>query len=281
MVTQLGYLGNTPTAESIINGTYTCPAALSPYAQKLIKAMQVPPDVQVPQSTAYVSTDDHTSAWKRQKERTTGGKSGIHFGMFKAQAQDPTLAAFDASRRSIMYRCGETLDRWKIGVDSMLLKASKDRRAHKMRNVKLIEADCNINYKKIGREGMQNAEQAGLLSPENGGGRRHYRAQEISLNNTLVSDDSRFKRKAMAIISNDAKGCFDRVVHNVAYICLRRFGIPGAPLVSMLKNIQQMDHYIRTAFGDSEDCYNSSGYPHPNQGFLREWGLQHWMGCCC
>ena len=43
----------------------------------------------------------------------------------------------------------------------MLLKASKDCRAHKMRNVKLIEADCNLNYKKIGKEGMQNGRKLG------------------------------------------------------------------------------------------------------------------------
>ena len=58
-------------------------------------------------------------------------------------------------------RYGETLDRWKVGVDSMLLKASKDCRAHKMWNVKLIEADCNLNYKKIGKEGMQNGRKLG------------------------------------------------------------------------------------------------------------------------
>ena len=103
-----------------------------------------------------------------------------------------------------------------------------------------------MNNKKLGREAMQNAEVAGLLSPENGGGRKHYRAQEIALNNVLVCNDSRFRRKAMAIISNDAKGCFDRVVHTVAYICLRRFGIPGTALTSMFDCIQNMTHYIKT-----------------------------------
>ena len=74
----------------------------------------------------------------------------------------------------------------------------------------------------------------------------------------------------MAICSNDAKGCFDRIVHSVAFLCLRRFGIPEMLLQSMFSVIQNMTHHIRTAFGDSTITYgpNSLGR-HPYMGVLQ------------
>ena len=54
------------------------------------------------------------------------------------------------------------------------------------------------------------------------------------------------------IISNDAKGCFDRIAHVVAILALRRLGVPRPAIMSMITTIQQMQHYIRTAFGESE-----------------------------
>jgi hypothetical protein len=121
-----------------------------------------------------------------------------------------------------------------------------------------MEADFNMNNKKLSREGMWKAETNNCIAPEQAGGQRCHRANETSLNSTLVCDDSRFRRKAMAICSNDAKGCFDRIVHSVAYTCLRRFGIPAAPILSMINVIQNMTHSIRTAFGDSWVTYGPS-----------------------
>jgi hypothetical protein len=43
-----------------------------------------------------ISTHEHVSNWKRAKEYTSSGISGVHFGMFKSQATDPDLASFDA-----------------------------------------------------------------------------------------------------------------------------------------------------------------------------------------
>jgi hypothetical protein len=44
----------------------------------------------------------------------------------------------------------------------------------------------------------------------------------------------------MAICSNDAKSCFDRMFHSMTYICcMRRLGIPKCPLLSMFQVIQK------------------------------------------
>jgi hypothetical protein len=115
-----------------------------------------------------------------------------------------------------------------------------------------------MNNKKLSHKGMWKAETNNCIAPEQAGGRRCHQANETSLNSTLVCDDSWFCCKAMAICSNDANGCFDHIVHSVAFIYLRRFSIPAAPILSMLNVIQNMTHSIRTMFGDSSDTYGPS-----------------------
>ena len=228
----------------------------------------------MPQATTnqcpdVVSTDAHVSAWSKAQEKTTAGKSGLHFGMFKAQAKDPELAAFNASLRSVAYQTGHVPPRWKIGVDFQLLKRSNDYRAEKLRNILLLEADQNQNYKQLGKDAMWQAERSGVTSAENYGGHKGHRAIEVSLNQRLTADLLRQKRKAAIICSNDAKGCFDRIVHMVAYIALRRFGIQRQPILGMIRAIQEMTHHIRTAFGDSDATYGNDPSKPPLQGMLQ------------
>jgi hypothetical protein len=272
LLSEFGYLGDSPNTDAVLDGTYVPPPGTDYYASLLLQHMQRPPGMpSTPQCDQFVSTQDHVASWKRAKEYTSSGISGLHFGMFKAQSKDPDLAAFDASRRSVIYCTGSYYPRWNIGIDVMLLKASGSTLAHKLRTILLLEADFNMNCKKLGREGMWSAEKHGCVAKEQGGGRRDHKPAETSLNLVLMNDDSRFKRKAMAICSNDAKGCFDRIVHSVAFICLRRFGIPRPPLLSMFQVIQNLTHHIRTAFGDSIQTYGPDSHAgiHPNQGILQ------------
>ena len=275
LLSDFGFSGTTARAAEVLAGTYTPPPGTDPFACLLLQNMSIPPNVAaIPVKPAFVSTESHQASWKRAKEYTTAGRSGIHFGQYKAQALDNGLAALDASRRSIHYSTGETLDRWKDGVDVMLTKASGDLRAHKLRTIILMEADFNMNNKQLSRDGMHHAEATGCIAPEQTGGRRKHRANETSLVSTLISDDSRSKRKAMAVCSNDAKGCYDRIVHSVAVICLQRLGFPASAIQSMIKTIQQMRHFVRTGFGDSEESYGPSLPPDiPLMGLLQGNGV--------
>ena len=69
-------------------------------------------------------------------------------------------------------------------------------------------------------------------------------------------------------MSNDAKGCYDRIAHTVVNLALQRLGIPKPALQSMIDTIQQMEHHIRTAFGDSTTFY-AQGDDAPSQGLLQ------------
>ena len=117
---------------------------------------------------------------------------------------------------------------------------------------------------------MWAAELADSLERELYGGSKDHQSIEVSLNYRLVNDLLRQKQKAAILASTDAQGCFDWIVHSIAFLCLRHLGLPSAPIQSMIHTIQQMTHYIRTAFGDSDKSY---GYDPssllPLMGFLQ------------
>ena len=95
------------------------------------------------------------------------------------------------------------------------------------------------------------------------------RAVEVNQNWTVTNDHSRDRCARAVIISNDAKGCFDRIAHVVAILALRRLGIPRPVILSMIITIQQMQHYTRTAFGESEQSCGPNPSGPPPQGLIQ------------
>ena len=84
------------------------------------------------------------------------------------------------------------------------------------------------------------------------------------------------------IISNDAKGCYDRIAHIVAKLALRKLGASKTGLHSMIDTIQKMRHYVRTAFGNSEHTYGTEAHELPSQGILQGKGAgpATWSAIC-
>ena len=189
--------------------------------------------------------------------------------MYKAETQDPILAALDASQRSLGYSTGFSYPRWKQGLDIQLLKRSGKIGATSLRNISCTEPDSNMNHKKMGKTAMWNGERTKALARDNLGGRKGMRAVEVNLNWTLANDHIRGRRARAIIISNDAKGCFDRIAHVVAILALRRLGVPRPAIMSMIATIQEMQHYIRTAFGESDRSYGPNPTGPPPQGLIQ------------
>ena len=76
----------------------------------------------------------------------------------------------------------------------------------------MSEIDSNTNFKFLGRQAMWNGERAQALTRDNLGGRKGMRSVEVSMNQRLLYDLLRAMRGRAVIMSNDAWGCFDRVV---------------------------------------------------------------------
>ena len=84
------------------------------------------------------------------------------------------------------------------------------------------------------------------------------------------------------MISNDAKGCYDRIAHSIVTMAMRRLGASKPSMKSMITTIQLMHHHIRTAFGDSENYYGPTDDEPPPQGILQGNGAGPcgWFSIC-
>ena len=91
------------------------------------------------------------------------------------------------------------------------------------------------------------------------------------MNSRLVDDILRIKRKPGIICSNDARLCYNRIVHSIFAVCLRRLGVHPNPIKSTVETLQVLEHHIRTEFGDSSKSYTGSKVK-PLQGIVQGYG---------
>jgi hypothetical protein len=150
-------------------------------------------------------------------------------------------------------------------TDVEILKKAGVYDIEKMRTILLMNSEFNINNKKLGRDIMNNAEKHGTIAREQYGSRRNHRSVIAALNKRLTMDVLRQRRQAGALCSNDAKSCYDRVVHSIAALSMRRQGAPKNPVKCMFATLQQAAHKIRTAFGLSAKTHGGDRDP-PYQG---------------
>ena len=140
----------------------------------------------------------------------------------------------------------------------MLLKKQNDKRAEKLRTILLLEADFNHLNKKLGRDLMAQAEKYQLIAPEQFGSRKRHSSIDQVLVKRLYYDALRLSRTNGFLCSNDAKACYDRILHSVASIAMQRIGMPLGPIKCMLQALQGMKHYIKTSHGISTSSYGAT-----------------------
>ncbi|CAJ1939885.1 unnamed protein product [Cylindrotheca closterium] len=124
-----------------------------------------------------------------------------------------------------------------------------------MRTIQLMNSEAQANNKKAGRAAMQFAEAHSLIPDGQCGSRKRHQAIDLALSKRLVWDLLILRRRAAGWISNDAKSCFDRVVHWVAIVTMLRFGLTWRVLSSMFNMLSSATHRVCTGFGDSKRSF--------------------------
>ena len=121
-----------------------------------------------------------------------------------------------------------------------------------------MEADFNCTNKIIyGERMMDNARKYNLI-PDEIFSEKNRMADDGTLSKTLLFDLARQSRRPAGVSSVDADNCYDRVSHAIASLVCQAFGVSENTVGSMLKTIQDMQFFLRTAFGDSADAAGSS-----------------------
>ena len=268
LLSLMGPLGTNTGAQQILQGTFICPPDTDYWTKKLIPHLQYIPEYRTIQSEFLLTMNptDHTIGWKKMKERTSPGYSSLSFAQFKAATLHPDLCSLDTTLANIPFYSGISPARWQQGIDVMLQKQEGNFNVEKLRAILLYESDFNQNNKRFGHQFMYLAEKYKAMAMEQFGSRKRMSAVDQSLNKCLTFDLWRQFRTPGALCSNDAKSCYDRIVHNFASICLQRMGAPIAPVVSMFSTIQKLNHHIRTVHGISTSSFSGSQWDTPIHG---------------
>jgi hypothetical protein len=247
----LGRIGNSDICRDILRGEYQPPANTPIYTREFLAQLKQPQEFIYPPPAAQISMHMYQDGWKHMNEYTSAGISGIHFGHMKACALNTFTANFESSLSHIPYNTGYSPTDWEKGVDVMIQKKDKINLVTKLRTITLTEADFNFNNKILGKETLKHAELNNLIAKEQYGSRKGKSAIEHALHKRLTFDIMRQTRYNGALCSNDAKSCYDRILHSIASLAYQRLGMPFPPVQCMLNSIQNMQHHIRTSFGDS------------------------------
>jgi hypothetical protein len=113
LLEELGYLADTDAAEEILAGTFEVPEGTCKYAKKLIAELEMPESVRKGGLIDdFVSTQDHISGWKKQKESISSDPEGLTFSHYKAGIEEESIAQFDATLRSLPYQYGFVPEAW-------------------------------------------------------------------------------------------------------------------------------------------------------------------------
>ena len=267
LAAEIGFIGTSPACRDILAGTYNPPPGTDQYTTEYLKYLKKDPNLHSTPSS-YITTKEFQESWRKMKERTSSGNSGIHFGHMKSSARSTFLSDFESTLAHIPYSSGISPESWKSSTNVMLQKKKKSKHVSLLRTICLFEADFNHNNKKLGRDMLYCAEANKAIPKEQYGSRKNKRAILHAVNKRLLYNIIHLQRKPAMLCSNDARSCYDRIVHSIASMACQRLGLPPEPVTCMLVTIQEMEHHIRSSFGTSESMM-SNQLPTPFQGICQ------------
>lgn len=251
----LGWTAEKDGAQSILRGIED--PRLHPSINKLVNCLQTHESIRNSGSIdTSISTEEFQDGWRKCKEYTTSGKSGIHFGHFKASCMDPILTKLDRCMLEILLKSGYSLKRWLQCVDVMIPKKADSNRVDKLRTIVLLEADFNYMNKLIGKRVMHNAEAHNNIAPEQYGSRKRKSSIIHATNKQLTFDIQNTRKQDSTLLILDAQSCFDQIAPPIASLCLQRQGAPQSFCNAIFHPIDKMTHFTRTSFGDSDISYD-------------------------
>ena len=256
---EFGYSANTAASRAVLDGTYVG-SDIDPATQELFDACARIREI-VPANSVSdrITGGDWGRHWSRGiREETSSSESGIHFGHIIASAESPLLSHAYATQCSIVLRRGIQLERWSRGLSVMLEKLKGCTLISKLRSILLMEADFNAANKMIYGVRMMHNVRAHNLMPDEIFSERNRTAEDGTLSKVLFYDLVRQSRRPAGVSSVDADNCYDRIAHAIASLVFQAFGVSESSAGAMLKTIQEMKFFLRTAFGDSKTAAGST-----------------------
>ena len=200
---------------------------LHPDSICLLQEMKKKVSKPMPIEKTTISHEEFQSFFRHTPEDRSSSPSGLHLGHYKAATVSEEFSAVLWNIALIALENEYALTRWHRSVTILLEKSAGNPFIHKYRTIHLIESDLNFVMRKVwGRDFMRHNEIAETFHNNQYGGRKGRLPTSAILNKVLTLDIIRFFGDDMAIIDNDAKACYDRVISYVTLYMMRRLGMP-------------------------------------------------------
>jgi hypothetical protein len=238
----VGASGETEGAGWVLAGHDLGGLDVDPFARSMLQFFQAKEN---PLMSMQWSLERYTTAWKRVREQTSSSPFSPHIGHYKAALFNHELHLLHSRMAWLPYITGFSPKRWQQAVGVVIYKQPENINMDRMRGIQLFAADYNLNNKILGREMMAHAERQGLVAPEQYGSRKGHSAIAHALNKQVAYSLVRVLRSPAAMCSNDAQGCYDRIVHSVASLSMQRVGVPLPPIMSMFTTLQSLQQCVR------------------------------------
>jgi hypothetical protein len=252
LLADIGILTNGSAVPHILQGTYILPPGTDIYTCMLLEELKTPEVVQAnPMPPTKNSTESHKKGWRRQKVNTASEPTALDFSQHIAVSYDDLLANMDATLRSIPLEFGFSPLDYERVTDAAIPKKANVLDADKMCNICLMNPAFNMKNKEFGRWLMLYNELHDLLADTQSGSQKDRWAAEVTLQKVLTLDLLQQKRHSGFLCSNDAMQCYNRIVYNVAMLCMRSRGADPLVLNSLSSTLQNAKHSIMTGYGVS------------------------------
>ena len=251
------FKASTQATDEVFNGTYVPPEDADATAVHYLEEAKLLWDEHQTIIDVTFTPKDY-SWWQTAREKTESSKSGIHFGHYKAQSFSKLLTSIQVLKLNLVYKRGRPLRRWLHALTLLLAKKAGGSSIDKLRAICLLEADCNWSFKVIfAKKTMANANDHDLIPPELFA-RSGTSATQGCFARIMWCDVNRTLNNSFSVQSCDLGQCYDAINHVAASIALQSFGVPKKAVDIMHTVLQEMQFWLRTAFGDSDVPFGGS-----------------------
>ena len=238
VIDKLGFGGNHPIAQQILDGTADI-NAITPYEASCLFLGALTRDTKA--IHVDITEDDMMQRYKRWKERTSTSPSGRHLGHYHAlfrgfqYSTQEEFDSIDLMCKSIIHlhwlmlqiatKNQHVYQRWKKVVTQMIEKDIRSPKLHRLRVIHLYKCDFNLTLGIYFRQLQQHCEDNNLLNDGCYGGRPNQRAIDPVLVDVTQTKLAMIMQRALIRFNMDTTQCFDRILAHLANLNIQTYRI--------------------------------------------------------
>ena len=219
--------------------------------------------------------EDIKKAFNIWQESTSTSPSGRHLGKYKAVTRD--LDVKDESARAKMLEIQTNMmntavkhsivyERWETVHSLMLEKIKGKPRLEKLWIIHIYKADVNMIMGILWDQRLvAQGEKLQAFGDANDGSRKGRKATDTLMMKRMSYLISELQVKDIAMMDQDAKSCYDRIVILLAMLRSRQLGMPKEACKLMAEFFQKVKYYVKTNAGVSK-AFHRFCAEHPCHG---------------